>query len=181
MHTTRGQEPLFTSRRDWAPVLARLRSTPTGEPPLTATARHLVEEFARERPGQRPDYKKNTRTLTILLYWLGADTAVFERDVYDLAGIDVNLAAKPVCQFLRMRGLLVEDHDCTGTRIRRGSRRPWPRCRSRSRAKCAPGSRSCANRVPARASRAGTTVSAATSPTSSPPSPPGPRPPTSPH
>ncbi|WP_426567312.1 hypothetical protein [Streptomyces canus] len=90
-------------------MLARLRRTPAGEPPLTETARHLVEEFGRDRPAQRPDYKKNTRTLTILLYWLGADTAVFERDVYDLARIDVNLAAKPVCQFLRIRGLLVED------------------------------------------------------------------------
>ncbi|WP_457470094.1 hypothetical protein [Streptomyces sp. TE4109] len=78
-------------------------------PPLTVSARQLVKEFVHSRPGQRPDYKKNTRTLTILLYWLGADTAVFERDVYDLARIDVNLAAKPVCQFLRMRGLLVED------------------------------------------------------------------------
>lgn len=111
LHTSRGQEPLFTSRRDWAPVLARLRTTPAGEPPLTATARRLVEDFTRGRPGQRPDYRKNTRTLTILLYWLGADTAIFERDVYDLARIDVNLAAKPVCHFLRIRGLLVEDPD----------------------------------------------------------------------
>ncbi|MFE7036082.1 hypothetical protein ACFU9Y_37855 [Streptomyces sp. NPDC057621] len=90
-------------------MLARLRSRPVGEPPLNANARHLVEQFARGRPGQRPDYKKNTRTLTILMYWLGADTAVLERDVYDLARIDVNLAAKPVCQFLAARGLLVED------------------------------------------------------------------------
>ncbi|MFE2268542.1 hypothetical protein ACFXB4_04830 [Streptomyces lavendulae] len=109
LHTSRGQEALFTLRRDWAPVLARLRSMPVGEPPLNANARHLVEEFVHERPGQRPDYKKNTRTLTILMYWLGADTAVLERDVYDLARIDVNLAAKPVCQFLAARGLLVED------------------------------------------------------------------------
>lgn len=109
LHTSRGQQSLFTLRRDWAPVLHRLRSAPAGEPPLTATARRLVEEFTRERQGQRPDYKKNTRTLTILLYWLGADTVILERDVYDLARIDVNLAAKPVCQFLRDRGLLVED------------------------------------------------------------------------
>ena len=91
-------------------MLARLRSAPAGEPPLTANARRLlVQEFVRDRPAQRPDYKKNTRTLTILMYWLGAEAAVFERDVYDLARIDVNLAAKPVCQFLRFRGLLVED------------------------------------------------------------------------
>ncbi|MEU2284230.1 hypothetical protein ABZ614_20180 [Streptomyces sp. NPDC013178] len=111
LRTSRGQLPLFTIRRDWAPVLALLRSMPTGEPPLTENARRLLEDFIRERPGQRPDYRKNTRTLTILLHWLGAETDVFERDVHDLAQIDVNLAAKPVCQFLRARGLLVEDPD----------------------------------------------------------------------
>ncbi|MFF9090959.1 hypothetical protein ACF1BE_32205 [Streptomyces sp. NPDC014991] len=111
MHTIRGQEPLFTIRRDWSPVLARLRSMPPGDPPLTETAQRLLEEFTSHRPGQRPDYRKNTRTLEILLYWLGAETALFERDVHDLAEIDVNLAAKPVCQFLRARGMLVEDPD----------------------------------------------------------------------
>ncbi|MYW01441.1 hypothetical protein GT354_24815, partial [Streptomyces sp. SID3343] len=56
LHISRGQEPLFTTRRDWSPVLARLRSTPPGEPPLTKPARRLLEDFARARPGQRPDY-----------------------------------------------------------------------------------------------------------------------------
>lgn len=84
---------------------------PPGKPPLTEIAQCLLEEFTRHRPGQRTDYRKNTRTLTILLYWLGAETAVFERDVHDLARIDANLAAKPVCQFLRARGLLVDDPD----------------------------------------------------------------------
>ncbi|MFG2497432.1 hypothetical protein ACGFSB_04335 [Streptomyces sp. NPDC048441] len=109
MHTIRGQEPLFTLRRDWAPVLAMLRSMPPGEPPLTNSARSLVEEFTRFRAGQCPKYRKNISTLTILMYWLGAETAIFERDVYDLTQLDEHLAAKPVCQFLRARGLLVED------------------------------------------------------------------------
>ncbi|MEV7867520.1 hypothetical protein AB0P17_15770 [Streptomyces sp. NPDC088124] len=52
---------------------------------------------AYHRPGQRPDCKKNTCTLTILMYWLGSSTAVLERDVYDLGRIGTNLAAKPVC------------------------------------------------------------------------------------
>ncbi|MCT9011529.1 hypothetical protein [Streptomyces rhizosphaerihabitans] len=82
---------------------------PRGEPPLDEPARHLLEEFTRHRPRQRTDYQKNTRALTILLYWLGAETAVFEHDVHDLARIDVNLATKPACQFLRARGLLVDD------------------------------------------------------------------------
>ncbi|MEU7313188.1 hypothetical protein [Streptomyces sp. NPDC007083] len=42
---------------------------------------------------------------------LGAETAVLERDVHDLAQLDPNLVAKPVCQFLRARGLLVDDPD----------------------------------------------------------------------
>ncbi|MEU9945018.1 hypothetical protein [Streptomyces lavendulae] len=109
LHTSPGQQPLFNIRRDWVPVLARLRAMPRSEPPLDEPAQHLLEEFTRHRPGQRADYRKNTRTLTILLYWLGAGTAVFERDVHDLARNDVNLAAKPVCQFLRARGLLVDD------------------------------------------------------------------------
>jgi hypothetical protein len=45
------------------------------------------------------------------MYWLGAETAVLERDVHDLAQLDPNLAAKPVCQFLRARGLLADDPD----------------------------------------------------------------------
>ncbi|MFJ5218771.1 hypothetical protein ACIP98_29130 [Streptomyces sp. NPDC088354] len=178
LHTSRGQVPLFTIRRDWAPVLARLRSMPAGELPLTETARRLIEEFTRARPGQRPDYRKNTRTLTILLYWLGAHTAVFERDVYDLARIDVNLAAKPVCQFLRARGLLVED-----PALHRDADQVW--IESALAALPEPVASEVRTWVkvlreqgaPARASRAGTTVSAATSATSSPPSPPGPRPP----
>ncbi|MET7988746.1 MULTISPECIES: hypothetical protein [unclassified Streptomyces] len=108
LQMSRGQQPLFTSRRHWAPVLARLRSMPTGEPPLTENAQRLLEEFTRERPGQPPDYRKNIRRFTILLYWLDAETPVFERDVHDLARIEVNLAVKPVCQFLRARGLLVQ-------------------------------------------------------------------------
>ncbi len=78
--------------------------------PLTEAAGQLVEEFARlPRERQSPDYRKNIRTLTTLVYWLGAEISTAERDVHDLAQLDPNLAAKPVCQFLRARGLLLED------------------------------------------------------------------------
>ncbi|MFD7881902.1 hypothetical protein ACFV3N_05640 [Streptomyces bauhiniae] len=111
-HVARGQDALFTLRRDWAPVLDRLRRRPPGELPLTGDARRLVDEYVRLRGDQRaPDYRKNIRTLTILGYWLGAQTPVFERDVHDLAQLDPNLAAKPVCQFLRARGMLVDDEN----------------------------------------------------------------------
>ncbi|WP_405589818.1 hypothetical protein [Streptomyces sp. NBC_01190] len=110
--TARGQEALFTLRRDWSPLLARLRGRPRAELPLTETARMLVEEYGQMRRDQQtPDYRKNVHTLTIVMYWLGAESAIFERDVHDLAQLDPNLAAKPVCQFLRRCGLLVDDPD----------------------------------------------------------------------
>ncbi|EDY53104.1 conserved hypothetical protein [Streptomyces clavuligerus] len=107
--TVCGQQALFTLRRDWAPVLDRLRRRPRGELPLTETARLLVEAYSKMRRDQQaPEYRKNIRTLTTLMYWLGAESPVPERDVHDLAQLDPNLAAKPVCQFLRARGLLIE-------------------------------------------------------------------------
>ncbi|MFF4402259.1 hypothetical protein [Streptomyces sp. NPDC001480] len=71
----------------------------------------MVREATRTREATATtgDFFGQPRTLTILLYWLGADTAVFARDVYDLARIDMTLAGKPVCQFLCARGMLVED------------------------------------------------------------------------
>ncbi|MET8624680.1 hypothetical protein ABZW30_13140 [Kitasatospora sp. NPDC004669] len=44
-----GQEALFIMRRSWGPVLARLRSRPLGELPLTGAATALVEDFAELR------------------------------------------------------------------------------------------------------------------------------------
>ncbi|WP_344392074.1 hypothetical protein [Streptomyces vastus] len=110
MMVCRGQEALFTMRRDWSPVLARLRSRPPGELPLTGVTAAMVEDFAELRRDQPASgFRKNIRTLTILGYWLGVENALHERDVYDLARLDTHLAAKPVCQFLRARGLLVDD------------------------------------------------------------------------
>ncbi|MFF2752079.1 hypothetical protein ACFVVA_41910 [Kitasatospora sp. NPDC058048] len=106
----RGQESLFTMRRDWSPVLALLRGRPWGELPLPGAAAALVGDFAELRRDQTESgLRKNIRTLTILGYWLGAENAFHERDVHDLARLDTHLAAKPVCQFLRARGLLVDD------------------------------------------------------------------------
>ncbi|MFH8751867.1 site-specific integrase [Streptomyces rimosus] len=106
----RGQTALFTLRRSWEPVLERLRGIDPSEMPMTRTARALVDELDQMIKDQRsPAYRKNIRTLATLVYWLGADQALHERDVYDLAALDANMAAKPVCQFLAARGLLVED------------------------------------------------------------------------
>nr|WP_258404912.1 hypothetical protein [Streptomyces sp. F8] len=110
LHAAAGQEALFGMRRDWSPVLARLRRRSYADLPLTGPARRLTEELDRLRRGQQdPAYRKDIRTLTILAYWLGAESVFQERDVHDLALLDPNLAAKRVCQFLASRGLLAED------------------------------------------------------------------------
>lgn len=97
-------------RRDWSPVLARLRGRPSADLPLTEAATALVDDFAEQRRDQEgTGLNKNIRTLTILSYWLGVKNAFHERDIHDLARLDTHLAAKPVCQFLRARGLLVND------------------------------------------------------------------------
>ncbi|WP_308191857.1 site-specific integrase [Kitasatospora humi] len=105
-----GQEELFTMRRDWSPVLARLSGLALADVPLSEAATALVEDFAElRRDLTETGLRKNVRTLTFLVYWLGVANAVHERDIYDLAQLDGHLAAKPVCQFLRTRGLLIDD------------------------------------------------------------------------
>ncbi|MGW7617641.1 hypothetical protein ACWGLG_17710 [Streptomyces antimycoticus] len=75
-HAARGQETLFNTRRDWSPVLARLGRRGPGELPLSEEARRLVEEFDQLILDDRtPDYRKNIRTLTVLVHWLGAENA----------------------------------------------------------------------------------------------------------
>ena len=105
-----GQQALFQARRDWSPVL-QLARRGAALPALTATSRQLTEDFARHRREklQDPDYRKDSRTLTILVSWLGVDNPIPEADVHDLASMDPNLAAVRVCQFLKARGLLIEE------------------------------------------------------------------------
>jgi hypothetical protein len=108
----RGQQALFTAQRDWAPVLRLTRRAAAAALPApTPAAGQLIREFARHQREQvrDPDYRKDSRTLTILVSWLGADNPIPEADVHDLARLDTNLAATRVCQFLRARGLLTDD------------------------------------------------------------------------
>ncbi|MFH9426317.1 hypothetical protein [Streptomyces sp. NPDC017529] len=121
LHVGRGQEPLFRMRRDWSPVLARLRRRTYVDLPLTGPARALTEDLTRLRRDQQdPSHRTDIRTLTILVYWLGAETAITERDVHDLAQLDSNLTAKRLCQFLATRGLLAEDPE-----LRRDADQVW--------------------------------------------------------
>lgn len=111
-HTAAGQEQLFAIRRDWTRLLPRLQGRNTAELMLTGTAARLVEDFSRvlhER--QSPSHNSNIRTLSIILYWCGAQAAISERDIHDLARTGPDLKAKTVCQFLRDRGILLQDPD----------------------------------------------------------------------
>ncbi|GFH35273.1 hypothetical protein SCWH03_14880 [Streptomyces pacificus] len=111
-HTAAGQEQLFAIRRDWTRLLPRLQGRNTAELVLSGTAARLVEDFSRvlhER--QSPSHNSNIRTLSILLYWCGAQAAISERDIHDLARTGPDLKAKTVCQFLRDRGILLQDPD----------------------------------------------------------------------
>lgn len=106
-----GQEPLFTMRRDWTPLLDIDRRVET-LPELTASAQRLTGEFVTMMRDQQWDLSQrvvNLRTLTIVVSWLGADAPILEADVHELAVQDANLSAKRVCQFLKARGMLVED------------------------------------------------------------------------
>lgn len=109
--TLPGQQLLFGMRRDWSPLVDIDRRS--GHlPELSATAWQLVSDFdrmMREQHWTKMARWMNRRTLTILVSWLGADAPILESDVYDLARAGVNLAAKRVCQFLKGRGLLIED------------------------------------------------------------------------
>ncbi|MGW0949881.1 hypothetical protein ACWD4O_46185 [Streptomyces sp. NPDC002623] len=105
------QQLLFAMPRDWSALVDIDRRTGC-LPELSSAARQLVSFFdrmTREQHWTKVARWMNRRTLTILVSWLGADAPVLESDVYDLARADVNLAAKRVCQFLKGRGLLIED------------------------------------------------------------------------
>ncbi|MFG3168414.1 hypothetical protein [Streptomyces sp. NPDC048200] len=106
-----GQEMLFTTRRDWTPLLDLDRSVQS-LPELTEPASRLADEFTtmmRDQQWAMNQKVVNGRTLTILLSWLGADAPILEADAVELARQDTNLSAKRVCQFLKARGMLVED------------------------------------------------------------------------
>lgn len=106
-----GQEPLFTMRRDWTPLLDINRRFEK-LPELTEPAQQLADEFVSMMRDQQWDLDQRVahlRPLVILLSWLGADAPIREADVVELSRQDVNLSARRVCQFLKARGMLVED------------------------------------------------------------------------
>jgi hypothetical protein len=101
---------LFDARRDWsflnAGELDRL-------PALTLAASALVDELDRHARacGMDNGPRNNaTKTLRILLAWLGADAPVHEADVRALSSRP-STAIRRVLQFLDDRGMIIPDPD----------------------------------------------------------------------
>jgi len=112
------QGALFDARRDWsflnAGELGRL-------PALTLAASALVDELDRHARacGMDNGPRNNaTKTLRILLAWLGADAPVHEADVRALSSRP-STAIRRVLQFLDDRGMIIPDPDRQGTSVER--------------------------------------------------------------
>jgi hypothetical protein len=112
------QGALFDARRDWsflnAGELDRL-------PALTLAASALVDELDRHARvcGMDSGPRNNaTKTLRILLAWLGADAPVHEADVRALSSRP-STAIRRVLQFLDDRGMIIPDPDRQGTSVER--------------------------------------------------------------
>jgi hypothetical protein len=112
------QRVLFDTRRDWSFLNA-------GEldqlPALTPAASALVDELDRHARacGMDNGPRNNaTKTLRILLAWLGADAPVHEADVRALSSRP-STAVRRVLQFLEDRGMIIPDPARQGTAVER--------------------------------------------------------------
>jgi hypothetical protein len=105
------QGTLFEARRDWSFVaVGALEQLPS----LTPTAQALLEEFqqhARDQHRHEEVRRLATRSLRILLAFLGADAPILEADVRALQADRPGTSARRVVQFLAERGLLIPDPD----------------------------------------------------------------------
>jgi len=112
------QTVLFEVRRDWRCItVGALDQLPA----LTAAAEALVGEFnqqARLR-GWNPASRNNgTKTLRILLAWIGADAPIREADIRALSGRP-GTTVRRMLQFLGERGMIIPDPARQGTAVQR--------------------------------------------------------------
>lgn len=102
------QGTLFDARRDWACVtVGGLDQLPA----LTPAAGVLLEAFAqhaRERGWTAASRNTGTRTLRILLAWVGADAPIHEADIRALAGRR-STTVRRVLQFLASSNMVIPD------------------------------------------------------------------------
>jgi hypothetical protein len=112
------QGVLFDARRDWSFLnIGELDQLPA----LTPAASALVDELNRHARacGMGSGPRNNaTKTLRILLAWLGAGAPVHEADVRSLSSRP-STAIRRVLQFLDDRGMIIPDPDRQGTSVER--------------------------------------------------------------
>ena len=112
------QTVLFEARRDWRCLtVGALDQLPA----LTPAAGALVEELnqqARLRGWNKASRNNGTKTLRILLAWVGADAPVREADIRALSGRP-GTTIRRVLQFLDERGMVIPDPARQGTAVQR--------------------------------------------------------------
>jgi hypothetical protein len=105
------QATLFDARRDWSCVtVGQLDRLPS----LTPTAQALLDEFGHHGAEQGWDEQVRrlaTRSLRIVLAWVGADAPIHEADVRSLPADRPGTSARRILQFLAQRGLVIPDPD----------------------------------------------------------------------
>jgi hypothetical protein len=109
---------LFDARRDWS----FLNAGELGQlPALTPAASALVDELDRQAraAGWASGSRNNaTKTLRILLAWLGADAPIAEADIRAVHARP-STTIRRVLQFLRGRGMVIPDPGRPGTAVER--------------------------------------------------------------
>jgi len=116
------QTVLFEARRDWSCLTV---GTLDRLPSLTPAASALVEEFdqqARLRGWSSTSRNNGSKTLRILLAWIGADAPTHEADVRALRGRP-GTTVRRVLQFLDQRGMVIPDPARAGSAVQRTIRR----------------------------------------------------------
>ena len=112
------QGVLFDARRDWS----FLNAGELGQlPALTPAASALVDELDRQAraAGWASGSRNNaTKTLRILLAWLGADAPIAEADIRAVHARP-STTIRRVLQFLRGRGMVIPDPGRQGTAVER--------------------------------------------------------------
>jgi hypothetical protein len=112
------QAVLFDARRDWSCLTAGALDQ---LPSLTPAAAAMVEELdrqARARGWNNSVRNNGTKTLRILLAWIGASAPIAEADIKALASRPATTIRR-VLQFLDERGMVIPDPARQGTAVER--------------------------------------------------------------
>jgi Phage integrase, N-terminal SAM-like domain len=104
-----GQGVLFDACRDWSCIaVGSLDQLPS----LTPAAQALVAEFREHARAQGWDEEVRrlaTRSLRIVLAWVGADAPIHEADIRSISAGRPGASARRILQFLASRNLIIPD------------------------------------------------------------------------